>query len=79
MRVHPPTYSAGNAMSTRPGEIEFTIRISGRDALDFVRMAQAAGKHRLAYTSFARRLLLDVIADDRAAHEGPAPEVECRI
>jgi hypothetical protein len=56
---------------TRPGEIELTIKLSGRDALDFVRMAQAAGKHRLAYTAFAKRLLLDVIADDRAAHEAP--------
>jgi hypothetical protein len=64
---------------TRPGEIELTIKLCGRDALDFVRMAQAAGKHRLAYTTFAKGLLLDVIADDRAAHEGPAPGLEFRV
>lgn len=54
---------------TRPGEIEITFRLSGQYAADLARMAKAAGKHRNGLSAFARSILLDVIADDRAAHE----------
>lgn len=56
---------------TRPGEIEITFRLSGQYAADLARMAKAAGKNRNSLSAFVRSILIEVLADDRAAH-GPS-------
>lgn len=58
--------------SRRPGDIDIEFRLSGQDAADLIRMAKDAGKHRNGLSAFARSIVLEVIADDRAAHAGHA-------
>jgi hypothetical protein len=61
-------------MTARPGEIVVAFRLSGEPAKHLAAMAKEADpkKSLTSISQFAKSLLLEVIADDRAAHETAA-------
>lgn len=56
--------------TTSPGEIAVHFKFTGRDAADLMRMAKESGKQRHGISGFVKSIVLHVIADDRAEHEG---------
>lgn len=53
-------------MTSRPGEITLSLTFSGQDAIDLIRMAQAA---RTSKAALGKSIVRQVLADDRVAHQ----------